>query len=468
MAKPYIKSLFIFRRDLRLHDNSALIEALKQSESVMPIFIFDDRQIGDKNQYRSTHAIQFMIESIKDLFMDLKDHNGILFLFEGTAETVIKNIIIKESINAVFINQDYTPFSIQRDATIETVCLESKISFHRYHDALLNSPDTIQTKTGTPYSVFTPFFRACSKILVKQPAHVPSYNFMLTCASTHIPLSTFEKKTTKNNIIFPLDGGRKKGLHFLKNISHFKNYDKDRNFPFKDTTRLSAHHKFGTISIRESYSAIINGLGAEHTLIKQLYWRDFFYHIAYHHPYVFGHAYNKKYEHIWWSTNKSHFLAWCNGVTGFPIIDAGMRELNATGFMHNRTRMIVASFLTKSLHIHWLWGERYFAQKLTDYDPCVNNGNWQWAASTGSDAQPYFRIFNPWLQQKKYDPDCIYIKKWIPELKTITPAAIHSWDKKNSSLVSEYPRPIIDHTTESKITKHIFKNQQTQSPYKPV
>ena len=193
-------------------------------------------------------------------------------------------------------------------------------------------------------------------------------------------------------------------------------------------------------------------------LIKQLYWRDFFTQVAYHSPFVFGQPFHEKYSKLPWSNSEKAFTAWCTGTTGFPIVDAGMRELNATGFMHNRVRMIVASFLTKDLHIDWRKGERYFAQQLVDYDPAVNNGNWQWCASTGCDAQPYFRIFNPWLQQKKFDPQCIYIKKWVPELQKILPLTIHTWYKEDSPPIKNYPRPMVDHGVESKKAKELYKN----------
>jgi deoxyribodipyrimidine photo-lyase len=225
---------------------------------------------------------------------------------------------------------------------------------------------------------------------------------------------------------------------------------------------LSAHHKFGTVSIRETYQKIKNEFGIAHTLINELYWRDFFTHIGFHFPKVFVSAFNEKYEKIPWENNKTKFNHWCNGTTGFPIVDAGMRELGTTGFMHNRVRMVVASFLTKDLHIDWRWGEQFFANHLIDYDPAVNNGNWQWAASTGCDAQPYFRIFNPWSQQQKFDTNCIYIKKWIPELKNLTSREIHQLENK-PSLVPNYPQPIINHNEAAFIAKQLFQNITKQN-----
>ena len=251
-------------------------------------------------------------------------------------------------------------------------------------------------------------------------------------------------------------GGRKRCKNLLDNLKSITNYQSDRNFPSKNqTTKLSAHNRFGTYSIREIYHKITNDLGKNHQLLTELHWRDFFTYTMYHFPHSFSKNFHPKYDKLVWSKNKKNFKKWCEGKTGFPIVDAGMRELNQTGFMHNRVRMVVASFLTKDLHIDWKWGERYFASKLLDYDPSVNVGNWQWAASTGCDSQPWFRIFNPWLQQKKFDPQCVYIKRHIPELENYSTEQIHNWYKQDSS--SAYPCPVVDHKVESNITKEIFK-----------
>lgn len=245
----------------------------------------------------------------------------------------------------------------------------------------------------------------------------------------------------------------------LNEIDRFSTYMKVRDFPAKaGTTKLSAHLKFGTVSIREVYYAIKNRFGADHPLIRQLYWRDFYTQIGYHFPRVFKRSFRSKYDKLDWNYNETAFHRWCEGLTGFPIVDAGMRELNRTGYMHNRVRMIVASFLIKDLHIDWRWGERYFAQKLVDYDPAVNNGNWQWAASTGCDPVPYFRIFNPWLQQRKFDPNCEYIKENVPELRSFPPSIIHNLEKVQPDDLKNYPPPMVDHTTVKELTKAMFKS----------
>ncbi|MFA6066479.1 MAG: deoxyribodipyrimidine photo-lyase [Candidatus Babeliaceae bacterium] len=449
--KKHKKTLFIFRRDLRLDDNIGLIEAIKNSEIIIPMFNFDPMQIGSKNAYRSMHAIEFMIESLHELHEQLKEKMGKLYIFYGDPTTTIKSIIKDHNIDAVFINLDYTPFSMQRDAAITELCKQHAIHFQGHHDALLiGDPDAIKNSSGTTYRKYTAFYRAATQQAVAQPKPLPHdyafYTGSLMGAEDNAYI--FKKITQQTHV-------KKK----LQNIKKFKEYETERNFPALDaTTHLSAAHKFGTISIRQSYHAIAKTLGTSSQLIAELYWRDFFTYFAYHSPHVFGGPFYKKYEQLAWSSNKKNFNAWRMGTTGFPIVDAGMRQMNATGFMHNRVRMIVASFLVKDLHINWLWGERYFATQLTDYDPAINNGNWQWIASTGSEAQPYFRIFNPWLQQKKYDPQCLYIKKWAPELQNIPNTALHNWHTHYHNYTeTDYPAPMVNHEHEKEISISLYK-----------
>jgi len=462
----YKKSLFIFRRDLRLQDNTGLMQAVLQSEQVMPLFILDSRQISDTNPYRGAHAMQFMLEALQGLEREIAKYGGTLFIAHATPdnkqEDILDTIITQEKIDAVFVNCDYTPFSLKRDQALHKACEQREIPMHSFHDALLNTPDSIKTKNQTPYTVFTPFFKASSQMPVAAPVTLPRTVSFVSEGKTQ---KNSKLKYLDNFFTLKLDQKLKitdhaSSAHKLLLAGHLKkleNYKTEHDIPSLPTSHLSAHLKFGTISVRQAHHAITKHLGAGHPLIRQLYWRDFFYHVAYHSPFVFGHAYHEKYDNLPWDSAKSLFQKWCNGQTGFPIVDAGMRELNSTGFMHNRVRMITASFLVKDLHINWLWGEKYFAQKLTDYDPCVNNGNWQWVASTGCDAQPYFRIFNPWLQQKKFDPACEYIKLWVPELKKIKPSVIHTWFKNSSPEIVDYPRPIIDHARESLAAKNMYR-----------
>lgn len=447
----HTKSLFIFRRDFRLEDNCGIIAALKESEIVIPAFIFDTRQAEKaKNTYFSENAFGFLIESLKELDEQLRDKNSHLYVFNGIAEKIVQNLIDKEDITAVYINKDYTPFSIHRDYEIESVCKKNKIIFKSFPDTLLNEPETALKSDGTPYTVFTPFWKNASKLPVKKSEKNWSKNYYSRKILWEGSFPKYESNPKR------MIGGRSNALKILKEIHKLKNYESVRDYPYiNGTSKFSAHLKFGTISIREAYWCVSEQLSFAHPLLRQLYWRDFFYHIAYHFPKVFGHSYQEKYEALKWENNKELIHAWKNGLTGFPIVDAGMRELNTTGYMHNRVRMIVASFLTKDLHIDWRIGEKYFAQRLTDYDPCLNNGNWQWAASTGCDAQPYFRIFNPWLQQRKFDPKCEYIKNWVPELKDLNIDEIHEIFMHK---IKGYPEPVVDHKTESKKSIILYKN----------
>ncbi len=452
MPKKYKKVLFIFRRDLRLCDNTGLIKTYQEAESVIPCFIFDPRQIV-QHDYRSDNAIQFMIESLDDLNEQLKEHNAKLYRFYGNPTDIIKVLLKKTQIEAVYVNQDYTPFSKKRDLEIEQTCKENNLDFHQSHDLLLNPPETITKKDGKPYTVFTPFFKHTIKWIVKPTNTSKAANFFtdqIDSIIKNIPKELTWNPSKKLSIL----GGREAGLLIIHNIKKYKNYDKIRDIPSQETTNLSAHIKFGTVSIREVYHALVKNFGQQHSLVRQLYWRDFYTTIAWWFPHVFGNAFKQQYNAIPWSHDKKNFKHWCDGSTGFPIIDAGMRELNETGFMHNRVRMITGSFLTKDLGIDWRWGEKYFATKLVDYDPAVNNGNWQWVASTGCDAQPYFRIFNPWLQQKKFDPDAIYIKKWVKELETIPSKEIHALWKKS---INGYHQPMVNHQEASSTIKNWFK-----------
>ncbi len=452
----YNTSLFIFRRDLRLFDNTALIAACVSSKHVIPAFIFDPRQIGNENGFKSLAALQFMIHSLQELNRELVKQRTTLAIFYGKAHDIVAQLIQHVALDAIFVNRDYTPFSIARDAAIKKICVEHKKEFISHPDALLNKPEAIFSQSKTPYTLFTPFFKKAITIPVLPAQKLLRSQWYTNTIPNDQGIDFCTKILVSQQQSLLLQGGRKEALSILKNICSFKNYLQTHDYPSLPTTHLSAHLKFGTLSIREVYHTFIKELGYEHPLIRQLYWRDFFYHVAYHSPFVFGHAFQKKYDSLAWKNNEDDFRKWCDGLTGFPIVDAGMRELNKTGFMHNRVRMIVASFLTKDLHIDWRWGERYFAQKLIDYDPAVNNGNWQWAASTGSDAQPYFRIFNPWLQQKKFDAHCVYIKKWLPELSHLTPKQIHRLEKKEIKGL-KYPRPMIDHAKESTLAKRMYK-----------
>ncbi|MGY6274555.1 cryptochrome/photolyase family protein [Methylomonas sp. MgM2] len=453
MEKRYSKSLFIFRRDLRLSDNNGLNAALLQSERVLPCFIFDPRQI-ESHPYQSGPGLQFMLEALQDLQRQFQRHGGYLYTFHALPETVIAQLHQQQGIGAVFVNRDYTPFSKRRDADLQRVCDELAIPLHCAGDALLNEPEEVVKDDGSPYRVFTAFYKRARQIPVAMPSDLAGGRFIPNAKDEENLIEKFKRK--HRNV---RQGGRSAAVELLNGLDACGKYNEQRDFPAVDaSSHLSAYLKFGCCSIREAYYAVLDNLGSEHPLLRQFYWRDFFTHIAHHFPQVFGHAFQTRYDDIVWGNNADEFEAWKQGLTGFPIVDAGMRQLKQTGDMHNRVRMITASFLVKDLQIDWRWGERHFARHLVDYDPCVNNGNWQWAASTGCDAQPYFRIFNPWLQQKKFDAECVYIKRWLPELRAFSTSVIHEWHKRPQTC--DYPAPIIDHRLRSQQSKSLF--QQTR------
>ncbi|MCF8361692.1 MAG: DNA photolyase family protein [Prolixibacteraceae bacterium] len=452
--KPFSLSIHIFRRDLRLNDNTALMAALDKSEQVVPVFIFDERQLD--NPYRGHNSFEFMVNSLIELDRKLKDKGSQLYFFKGATHKVISQLIEKVKPDALFFNRDYTPFSRERDEATSGLCQKHNVELNVYADALLNEPETVHKDDGTPYTVFTPFMKKARLNSVSEPVHNLYSNYYSENIS--IPSSFQDPKSLmkSHNPNLLVKGGRSEGLELLEHIEKMADYEKQRELPsVRSTSFLSAHHKFGTVSVRETYQKIISFFGKQHPMVNELYWRDFFTHIVWHFPHVLGNAFREKYDKIEWSHDEQKFERWCNGQTGFPIVDAGMRELVNTGYMHNRVRMIVAAFLTKDLHIDWRWGERFFANHLTDYDPAVNNGNWQWGASTGCDAQPYFRIFNPWRQQHRFDPECKYIKKWAAELKEFTAKQIHDIEKRKHPDTS-YPEPMLVHKEEAAVAKEMF------------
>lgn len=447
-------ALFIFRRDLRIQDNTALLYALENAEKVICAFIFTDEQITH-NLYRSNFCLQFMLESLEDLQEQLEDKGGKLFYFFNQPEKIVERAIQKLGVDLVVVNRDYTPYSIQRDLLIQKVCEHKKICFKSFDDVLLHPPEDLLKKDGKPYTIFTPFHRNAVQFDVQKPRVNHHTNYFVKPIDFADQASIFNKILRLRHKAQP--GGRKEALKIIKHLSRFSAYEVERNYPSHDaTTHLSAHLKFTTVSAREVYHAIEKTLGSHHPLARSLYWRDFFSGIALHFPYVFKGAFHAKFNRLSWQNKPSYFKRWCEGTTGFPIVDAGMRQLQATGFMHNRVRMIAGSFLVKDLHINWQMGEKYFAQHLIDYDPALNNGNWQWVASTGCDAQPYFRIFNPWSQQIKFDPECEYIKTWIPELRDYSIKTIHNWHKEKNS--ANYPLPMVHHEHEAKVALSLYKS----------
>uniref|UniRef100_A0A6C0H4X7 Photolyase/cryptochrome alpha/beta domain-containing protein n=1 Tax=viral metagenome TaxID=1070528 RepID=A0A6C0H4X7_9ZZZZ len=449
--------LFIFRRDFRIIDNNGLNFLSNHCDNLFTIFIFTPEQVLNNN-YKSNNAIQFMIESLKELSEEIKKKNGHLYLFYGDNNKIIEYVIKEFNIQSIVFNMDITPYSKNRDNKIIQLCKKINISVYLTHDYYLHDIGSIKTKTGQIYQKYTPYYNNASKIKISPPQKQEKINFSFN--NKHIKyiisLDDAIKKFTTINQNILVHGGRINALEHLKN--KLPNYDNTRNDLTKNTTELSAYIKFGCISIREVY----HHFHSNNAIIRQLFWRDFYANILYHfygNEYKLGNLLKSKYNNIHWINNPSFFKKWCNGQTGFPIVDAGMRQMNITGYMHNRTRLIVASFLVKTLLIDWRFGEKYFANKLTDYDVANNNGNWQWITGGGADSQPFFRIFNPWRQTTDYDPNCEYIKKWIPELIHVPIKDVVKWDIKWSDYKNiNYPKPIVDYTEQKKKCLDMYKH----------
>ena len=467
------KSIFIFRRDFRfLEDNIGFLNCYQNSSEIYPIFIFNKKQIDPKmNKYFSNNSTRFFIESLHDLnnsFIKNTNSNMHFFFTSDDDTKILKEIKKVFDYDSVFYNIDYTPFARNRDESLKKYCNSIGINVYESEDYLLNKIGTYLKPDNTPYLKFTPFYnysnKSVSKFAVSKPVYIKNIDktkfisiekskrlFLKKYELHPVDIDKFYKKTKNENSL--IVGGRENALKKLDNLKNFKKYDNIRNVLSQYTSLLSAYIKFGLVSIREVYYKIYKLFGKKHTFIKQLFWREFFFYIAYYFPKVLhGKSLKNKYDNIHWENNKIWFKKWCDGKTGFPIVDASMNELNSTGYMQNRARLIVSNFLIKILLIDWKWGERYFATKLIDYDPIVNNGNWQWGAGGGVDSQPYFRIFNPLLQANRFDKECLYIKKWLPELKDVPNKVILSGKTEDV-----YMKPIVDYEGQRKKALQMYK-----------
>jgi len=411
--------VFWFRRDLRLDDNAALYHALKSGKPVLPLFIFDT-DILNKLEDKSDKRVEFIHQEIVRLNNELKEFGSSLLVKVGKPWVVWKELLSEYSIDTVYTNRDYEPYGITRDAGINELLKDNSVRFHTYKDIVIFEKSEVLKDDKTPYTVFTPYSRKWRLKLNEfygssYPTLKYSANFFKTDSFIIPPLKDFGFSIS--DFRFP---ERK-----VKSETIAK-YTERRDFPaVSGTSRLGLHLRFGTLSVRKllKYAEQRN-----QTYVNELIWRDFYQQILFHFPHVAKGAFRKEYDRIEWENNEAHFASWCEGRTGYPLVDAGMRELNATGYMHNRVRMVVASFLTKHLLINWQWGEAYFAEKLLDFDLAANNGGWQWAAGCGTDAAPYFRVFNPQLQMERFDPEMKYVKHWVTEFGT-----------------GDYPEPIVDH-----------------------
>ncbi|TMM29111.1 deoxyribodipyrimidine photo-lyase [Polaribacter aestuariivivens] len=403
-------NIFWFRRDLRLDDNVGFYNALKSEHPVLPIFIFDEN-ILDKLP-KDDARVTFIFDELQKMRKTLQDENeSSLAIFHGAPKEIYQNLIKDYKIDTIFTNRDYEPYAKERDEEIEKLLEENDINFKTFKDQVIFEKDEVVKKDGDPYVVYTPYMKVWKE-------QFKTYNLDIYYTSSF--LKNLIKNTRLPNLSLS-DLGFTKSKQKIEEYdvtpTLIQEYEDTRNFPAKDaTSKLGPHLRFGTVSIRK----IIKKATSEKNEIfwQELIWREFFMQILWHFPDTHKEAFKAKYDRIEWRNNEKEFKKWCKGQTGYPLVDAGMRQLNETGFMHNRVRMLVGSFLCKHLLIDWRWGEAYFAEKLHDYEMASNVGNWQWVAGSGVDASPYFRIFNPTTQIKKFDKDLEYIKKWVPEYNT--------------------------------------------------
>ena len=411
-------NLFWFRRDLRIADNRGFYEALTAGIPVLPVFIYDTNILNDLDDDDS--RVEFISNEVNRLKEELERHNSTLWIYHGKPLNAFKRLWVEYDVDAVFANEDYEPYARERDKEIGDFLQAEKVSFHKFKDHLVFHKNDVLKSDGKPYTVFTPYSKKWKERL--KDTDLESY-------SSEKELKNLLKTEPLKDIKLRDIGFRRGRLDFPeKKIDKemLKAYGDERDFPALDgTSRLGIHLRFGTISIRKLTK---KALKHSPVYLNELIWRNFYMDILWHFPQVEGHSFKRAYDHIPWINSEKDFSHWCEGTTGYPIVDAGMRQLNETGYMHNRVRMITASFLCKHLLIDWRWGQAYFAEKLLDYELASNNGGWQWAAGTGCDAAPYFRVFNPTLQTQKFDPDFKYIRQWVPEFDELT-----------------YPRPMVDH-----------------------
>jgi len=419
MHKPAV-TIFWFRRDLRLSDNRGLFEALNAGLPVVPLFIFD-RNILDKLSDRSDARVGFIQQELSVLNDELKAVGSSMLVQHASPEQAWEEVLNEYEVKNVFANHDYEPYARTRDEQLASLFSQKGIAFHTFKDQVIFEKDEVVKDDGKPYTVFTPYSRKWLQRLSE--AGIKTYPS--EALQTHFEQQKNREIPSLESMGFESSSIRIPSKSYIQVL---ENYGKNRDFPaLPATSRIGIHLRFGTLSIRELVQKAQSV--ADKTWLMELIWREFYFMILWHFPHTTKQAFKPAYDGIEWRNNEQEFTAWCEGKTGYPIVDAGMRELNTTGFMHNRVRMIVASFLCKHLLIDWRWGEAYFAQKLLDYEQASNVGGWQWAAGCGNDAAPYFRVFNPTLQTQKFDAQLVYVKKWVPEF----------------SDPFTYSKPIVDH-----------------------
>ena len=469
--------IYWFRRTLRLDDNAGLLAAAGAGKSVIPVFILDPAILT--RDTTGTARTAFLFETLAALDADLRERGGRLIIRHGEPVEELTRLARETGAGAVYFARDYTPTSRARDKAVKEALRAQGVAVETFSDHLLVEPDDVRTKTGQVYTVFTPYKRVWleqpiapprdAPARIATPADVASEAIPTVPASVGVPGETHQTPM--------VHGGEADGRRWLDDFleRQVREYDTQRDLPAAEgTSRLSAYLRMGVVSPRRVFArvkakrrdfAVGRGGGAD-TFVSELAWRDFYYAILYHFPYVAGGAFRTQYNEVQWENNPDYFAAWCAGKTGYPFVDAAMRQMNTEAWMHNRARMVVASFLCKDLLCDWRLGEKYFMQQLVDGDQASNNGGWQWAAGTGTDAQPFFRIFNPVSQGEKFDPDGAYVKRWIPELARIPAKFIHRpWELSAAEqevvgcvLGRDYPRPIVDHKTQREKALQIYRN----------
>ncbi len=471
----YDKALVWFRRDLRDYDHAALYHALKSARQVYCVFVFDT-EILDPLKNKADRRVEFIWHAVSELKTALQQHGGDLTVLHGRATDEIVKLASQLQVQAVFCNHDYEPMAIARDTEVATRLQQQHRAFAHFKDQVIFEKDEVLTLAGKPYGVFTPYKNAWLKRLndfYLQPYPVDPYLKNLAKTTTPSPLPSLAslgfKPTNLNEL--GIKTGMQGGLALFDDFKNrMPHYQEARNFPaIKGVSYLSVHLRFGTVSIRHlARSAMQASNAGAQTWLSELIWRDFYVQLLHHHPQLAaGHAYKPEFENLAFSNDPILFQAWCAGRTGYPLVDAAMRQLNSSGFMHNRLRMIAASFLVKDCLIDWRWGERYFAEQLIDFDFSANNGGWQWAASTGCDAQPWFRIFNPITQSERFDPNGKFIRRYVPELAACNDQEIHApWTLSSTRLQAlnlrlgvDYPTPVVDHATQRNLALALYKGR---------
>jgi len=458
MTTKYENCLFIFRRDFRVIDNNGLNLANSICKRIYPIFIFTPEQVTGANKFKSDNAVQFMIQSLEDLSTQINKMGGHLQCFYGNNNTIVSYLIKELNINLICFNADYSPYAIQRELGIIEICDKMGIAVEYTHDYYLYPPGSIVNGQGQPYLKFTPYYNVALKKKVDSPTSLKKIHFASSFNNLQNSISldnAFKQFVGKENPNILVHGGRNEAIKTLKvAVKTQSHYAITHNDLDKPTSQLSAFINFGCISIREVYK-VFKG---NKDFIRQLIWGSFYINILYNFPFIIDKSLRPKYDKIRWNNNENWFNKWCNGETNFPIIDACMAQLNTTGYLHGRGRLIVSSFLVKTMLIDYKKGEKYFANKLTDYNISNNLNNWMWITGNGASSQDYFRIFNPWSQSEEHDTDAQYIKKWLPQLKDVPSNAIHKWyEEWENYKETKYGKPILDYDEQKKKCLEMYK-----------